>query len=100
MCIKCSFQRYIFRLGGVAGIMDMKMVPVVINANILTGLDARKTPTRLCGGLRSYRRRNTYSACKRSNGYFRIAGLSSCGNPKIIITVSLVAQPWHSEIIL
>lgn len=66
--------------------MDMKMVPVVINASILTGLDARKTPTRLCSGLRSYRQRNTYSICKRSNGHSRIAGLCSCGNLKMIIT--------------
>ncbi|CAL1682289.1 unnamed protein product [Lasius platythorax] len=34
--------------------MDMKMIPVVINASILTGSVARKTPTRVCGSLRSY----------------------------------------------
>lgn len=43
--------------------MDMEMVPVVINASILTSLDARKTPTHLCSGLRSYKQRNTYSIC-------------------------------------
>jgi len=42
----------------VVGTMGMKMVLVVINASILTGLDACKTPTRLCGGLRSYQQRD------------------------------------------
>lgn len=96
--IKCLFQQNIFSDSekGVAGTMDMKMIPVVVNASILTGLDARKTPTRLCDDLRSYRRRDTYSVGKRRDGHSRIAGPCFCGNPKIFITVLLLAnQPCN-----
>jgi len=70
--------------------MGMKMVMVVINASILTGLDACKTPTRLCGGLRSYQTER-YSACQRNNGHSRIAGPCCYGNFKMVITVLLIA---------
>jgi len=46
----------------VAGTMGMKMV-LVVNASILTGLDACKTPTRLCRSLKSYQAER-YFACK------------------------------------
>jgi len=63
------------------------MVLVVINASILTGLDACKTPTRLCGGLKSYQTER-YSC---NNGHSRIAGPYFYGNFKMVITVLLIA---------
>jgi len=66
------------RSRGVVGTMDMKIVPVVINAIIPTDTAARKMLTRTCAGIEEIRpsrlSRRTHAACKRERaGATRIA---------------------------